>query len=449
MNVALLPPPLASVTSLPIEVVYGLYLGVLTGIVPMLIAWTLGFGFRYLTGVTIPGLAVTGLGVAVAGAQGGLLALADPSVTDSAMQVRLTVALLVVLAGTLYTHSVGDRMGAALPKRVTLRELRERTLSADVVELVGARGTVTVEVAGEVGDVEGFPPAPAPLRTAVREGEWDREFPGDLPLAELERRVAGRLRTAFDLQAVEVRLDERARATVAVAPPVAGLSARVGAGRQAIAVAAPTPADVAVGEEVRVDVRPADAVSAGEGSGPVSPDADTDVDGPGSGRADRPVDPDAPAGRPDGGPGPSSASGPVDRIEGTVVGVPERTEESPSPDRVAVAVPTGDVRTVLAGRVERLVVRSQGTRTEFELVSLLRRAGGRFRRLTVAAGGPLAEETLGGAAVRDEFGVAVLAVYHGDEWVIAPRGDQPIAAGDDLYAVGTRDALDRFAEVIA
>lgn len=451
------PFPLASVTSLPIEVVYGLYLGVLTGIVPMLIAWALGFGFRYLTGVTIPGLAVTGLGVAVAGAQGGLLALADPSVTDSAMQVRLTVALLVVLAGTLYTHSVGDRMGAALPKRVTLRELRERTLSADVVELVGARGTVTVEVAGEVGDVEGYPPAPATLRTAVRDGEWDREFPGDLPLAELERRVAGRLRTTFDLQAVEVRLDERARATVALAPPVAGLSARVGSGRQAVAVTAPTPADVAVGEEVRIDVRPPDpATDDGNGSAGAGAGVGVGVGAgasAGSGDGGKPVDPDAepgvPAGRRDGGGDGSPSPDPPARIDGTVVGVPEPTEESPSPDQVAVAVPTGDVRTVLAGRVERLVVRSRGTRTEFELVSVVRRAGGRFRRLTVAAGGPLAGDTLGGAAVRDEFGVAVLAVYHGDEWVIAPRGDQPVAAGDDLYAVGTRDALDRFAEVVA
>src|SRR6056297_1812358 len=119
--------------SLPVEILYGLYLGVLTGLVPALIAWLLGFGFKYFTGITIPGLAVVGLGVAIAGLNGGLLALADPSLTGSANQLRLTIALLVVLMGTLYAHAQGDKMGAALPKRLNLRELTKRTLSTDVV----------------------------------------------------------------------------------------------------------------------------------------------------------------------------------------------------------------------------------------------------------------------------------------------------------------------------
>jgi hypothetical protein len=458
--------PLASVTSLPIEVVYGLYLGLLTGIVPMFIAWALGFGFRYLTGVTIPGLAVTGLGVAVAGAQGGILALADPAVTDSAMQVRLTVALLVVLAGTLYTHSIGDKMGAALPKRVTLRELRQRTLSAEVVDLVGGRGTVRIEIAGEIGDVEGYPPAPASLRDAIRDGEWDREFPADVPLPELERRVESRLRSRFELQAVEVRLDERARATVGVAPPVAGLSARVGSGRRAVTVRAPAPSDLAVGDEVRVDVRVPDADTASSKgasastrtagsadgtsatSGGPPPDdgghdaaatADASSPSPPSSAPKTPAEPDDTA----------SETGPAAQIEGTVVGVPAVTETSPTPDRIAVSVASSDAPTVLNGPVDRLVILSRGTRLEFELVSLLRRAGGRFKRLAVGSGGPLADGTLGDAAVRDEFAVAVLAVHHDDQWVFAPRGGQPVAAGDELYAVGTRTALARFEEAVA
>ncbi|RLM52994.1 potassium transporter TrkA, partial [Halorubrum sp. Atlit-26R] len=121
--------------ALPVEVVYGLYFGVLTGLVPAAIAWLLGFGFRYVTGVTVPGLAVVVLSVAIAGASGGLMALADPTITQSENQVRLTVALLVVLMGSLYAHNRGDAFANEIPRKVSLRKLTERTLSTDVVEL--------------------------------------------------------------------------------------------------------------------------------------------------------------------------------------------------------------------------------------------------------------------------------------------------------------------------
>jgi hypothetical protein len=382
--------------SFPVELVYGVYLGLLTGIVPALVAWALGFAFRYVTGVTIPGFGVVGLAIAIAGAQGGLLALADPTFTGSENQIRLSVALLVVIAMALYTHAAGDRLGAALPKRITLQQLRQRTLSSDVVELVGGRGQVRVEVTGEVGDLEGYPPAPAELRTAVREGEWT--FPADLPLAELESRFAETLRTEFDLPDVTVTLDERARATVAVAPPAAGLSTRVPSGRRAVPIETPVPVGLATGDEVRVD--------AGGRS----------VDG---------------------------------RIVGVRGGTPDGERDDGPADRVTVAVDRGAAEALLAAPIDRMLVRSRGARREFELVSLLRRAGGRFRRLTVASGGVLDGVTLEEAAVREAYGVAVLAVRHEGRWVVAPHGSQPVAAGDELYAVGPRDATATFAEAVA
>lgn len=193
--------------SLPVEVVYGLYFGVLTGLVPAAVAWLLGFGFRYVTGVTVPGLAVVVLSVAIAGASGGLMALADPTITQSESQVRLTVALLVVLMGSLYAHNRGDAFANDIPRKMSLRKLTERSLSTDVVELVGGRGQVSVTVTGEVGDIEGYPPVPLDIRTGIRNGEWT--FPADIPLVELESRFADRLQNEFDLAAVEVRLDER------------------------------------------------------------------------------------------------------------------------------------------------------------------------------------------------------------------------------------------------
>jgi hypothetical protein len=393
--------------SLPVEVLYGVYLGVLTGVLPSLVSWALGFAVKYVTGVSLPGFGAMALGLAIAGAQGGLLALADPSVVGSTNQVRISVALLVVVSATLYSHSVGDRMGATLPKRITLRSLRERTLSSDVVELVGGRGRVRVAVTGEVEDVEGYPPAPAELRERVRTEEL--VFPADLPLVELEARVADQLRETFELQAVEVTLDERARATVAVAPPVAGLSRRVPARHRAVSVETPLPSGLAPSDEVAVTV--AGAASTGDERS----------------------------------------------VEGTVVAV--RPGEDGS-GRVTVAVPRDAAPALLAGDPERLVVRSRGTRREFEFVRLLRRAGGRVRRLTVEADDALdgvtvgeARERVAGEAAdgraRERAGVAVLAVHRDGEWTIAPAATERLAPGDDCYVAGPRGAVEALAEVAA
>jgi K+/H+ antiporter YhaU regulatory subunit KhtT len=115
--------------------------------------------------------------------------------------------------------------------------------------------------------------------------------------------------------------------------------------------------------------------------------------------------------------------------------------------RLTVTVSRGDAETLLdAASADRIVVKSRGVRREFELVSLLRRSGRRFRRLTVRDGGVVAGRTLGEESVRDNYDVAVLAVRHGGRWQVAPRGTQAVSAGDELVVVGTREALARFGE---
>jgi len=56
--------------------------------------------------------------------------------------------------------------------------------------------------------------------------------------------------------------------------------------------------------------------------------------------------------------------------------------------------------------------------------------------------------TIGEAEIREAYDVAVLAARH-ESWTIAPGGSQSLSAGDDLFVVGSRDALDRFVEVAA
>ena len=156
--------------SLPIEVLFGIYLGILTGIVPALVSGVLGFLFKYITNVTIPGLGVVVLSLAIAGANGGLMALNDPTIIGSG--ARFIVAIIVVMMLSLYAHSHGDKLGASTPRRLNLRRLTERTLNTDVVELVGGRGQVRITVTGEVGDME--------RRIALHVADFARDCDADL-----------------------------------------------------------------------------------------------------------------------------------------------------------------------------------------------------------------------------------------------------------------------------
>ncbi|WP_248895478.1 potassium channel family protein [Haloplanus halobius] len=406
--------------SFPVEVLFGIYLGILTGIIPALVSWAFGFLFKYVTGVTVPAFGVVVLAVAIAGVNGGLLALNDPTFTQSANQVRLTVAVIVVLMLSLYAHSVGDKMGAEFPRKLSLRKLTNRTLSTDVVELVGGRGQVRVTVSGDIADMEGYPPVPADLRREIREGSWT--FPADVPMDELESRVADRLRTEYDLTDVAVRLDERARATVSAAPPLGGLSKRIPAGKRGVSLRALLPTGTARGDDVVV-----------------STDGDTYRGTVVSLRSDRAGETPITEGRPapDGGeaatPAPSQPLPVADGGDG----------------RVTVAIDTVQAESLLGSTADRLTIQSRGTRREYQLVSLLRRAGNRIQKVSIRESAPIAGTTIGDATVRDTYGVTVLAVRHDGDWQFSPRGSQPLSAGDDLFVVGSRAAITTFREAVA
>ncbi len=246
------------VQSFPIQVLLGIYLGLLTGIIPGLIAFTLGFVFKYFTGVTLPGFGVVTLGVAIAGINGGLLGLIDPTIGSSP---TLLVAAIVVMMVTLYTHSIGDKLGAEFPKRLSLKRLREQKLSQDVLNRVGVRGEIQIDIVGPVGDMEGYPPLSTDLRTAIQESKLS--FPHDLPLSELEARIADRLKNDHDLADVAVTVDSQAKASVNAAPPSGSLSRRVPKGTRAVSLDALVPTGIARGDEVEL------RTTAGTVTGPV------------------------------------------------------------------------------------------------------------------------------------------------------------------------------------
>lgn len=405
--------------SLPFEFLRGVYLGILTGVLPALLAFGFGFLFRYVTGVTIPAFAVIVLALALAGVNGGLLAFVDPTITQSANNVALMTAVVVVTMLSLYTHSLGDRLATEIPHRFTLERLRATTVSADVVELVGGRGEVPVTVVGEVRDMEGYPPLPESLRAELGAVTW--RFPADLPLEVLERRTAERFRTEFDVEDVDVAIDSRGRASVAAAPPSAGVSMRIDPGKRAVSVDALVPTGIARGERVTVltgdDVVEGKVVSASSG-------------GSASATAHEPTEDDTAA--------TDEGSEPVGTAPTTTGGR----------GRITVAVGPRDARTLLDATGARVVVTSRGSRREYELLSLLRRAGRWIRRISIESGSPLDGTPLGESAVRAEYGVTILAIRDGGEWTVAPGPDTVLRGGVEVYAVGGRDGLRQFREVV-
>ena len=397
---------------LPVEILFGIYLGVLTGMFPALVSWGLGFIFKYVTGVSIPAFGVVVLALALAGINGGLLALNDPAIVQSGY--RIVVALLVVLMISLYAHAKGDAMGASVPKRLSWRKLRDRTLSSDVVELVGSRGEVGIDVLGEVIDMEGYPPLSPETRSEIKSGEW--RLPADLPISELEARFADRLRTELDLADVSVTIDELGRASVVAAPPLSGVSKRVPDGKRAVSVEALVPTGLARGDEVAVIAGETElrgtviaATSSLKREGAIKTDGGTD------------------------------AAAPTTTAPTTTGG----------DGRITVAVDRSKASELLAVSRAKVVVTARGTRREFELISMLRRAGKRFRTMTVKSSGELAGGTIGGANVRETYDVAVLAIKRPDGWLVAPRGGAELRSGDELFVVGRRAALDAFEGVIA
>jgi len=403
--------------ALPVEILLGIYLGLLVGVIPALASWALGFSFKYFTGVTLPGFGVAVLAIALAGVSGGLLALADRSITSAPNAERVITAIVLVGMVSLYAHSKGDQMGATFPKRLSLKQLRDRKLSTDVVELVAGREEVRIRVVGEVADMEGYPPLSESLRAEIRGGEWT--FPVDLRIGELETRLEDRLKTAFDLGDVTVSIDEQGRATVVAAPPFSGLSKRIGDGRHAVSVDAVLPTGLARNDEVTV----------------LAPDAEvrgTVVSAHCDGSAD---------------------SEPLETPDVADADAPPTPVRAPTTDggegRLTVAVNRTDAQPLLRSSSAEVVVEPRGIRREYELISLLRRAGSRFRRLTVGSESALAGTTLREASVRETYGIAIVAVRKPGGWRLAPRGDTDIAGGEELYAVGPTDKLDALAEAVA
>ena len=399
------------------EVLLGIYLGLLAGIFPALVAFAIGFVFKYFTDVTVPGLGVVVLGGALAGISGGLMGILDP---DLAQNWTGITAVLVMLMACLWAHGQGDKLAAATPRKLTLRALRQNKLSVDLAERVDSYGQIRIRPIGDVQDMEGYPPLSDDLRTQLRNASW--KFPASLSLTELEAKLEERLVDDYELAEVAVRVDRKGRAEIAAAPTTAGLSRRIPKGKRAVTIKTLLPTGIARGDTVTLRLPDGDV------SGPVVSARTAGVDAPKpepkQAESDEASD-DEPKAKPT---APTTTGG-----EG----------------QITVALSLDDARKTLRAGFAPVVVHSRGKQREYEAIGVLKSQGNRFRKFTVANESELAGATIGGAAVRDAYGVAILAIRRGTERIIVPRGDTKLTVGDSLIVVGKTDRLNRFEEVVA
>ncbi|WP_436902926.1 potassium channel family protein [Halovenus halobia] len=408
------------VSELVVEVSLGLYLGLLAGIFPALVSFGLGFGFKYLTGVSIPGLGVVVLAGGLAGISGGLLGLLDENVAQSTTGVA---AILIILMLSLWAHAQGDKLGASVPRRLTLSRFRETNFSTEFLDRVDSYGQIRITPT-VVDDIPGYPPLPEETRQAILSRTW--KFPVGLSVTELESRVAEKLTGAYSLADVTVAIDSEGTAEVTAAPETAGLSRRIPDGTRAVSIRTLLPTGLAIGDQATL------SLAEGTVSGPVI-SAKTDGVAPES-ETPPPEDPDV---QTDGG------------EEAEVERPPQAPTTSGGYGSVTLALPPEEARRVIREDVAKLTVNSRGTSREYEAVDILERGDNQFHLVTVAPGTPIDGVTLADATVRETFGVAVLAVRQKAGRLVAPPRSTAVSAGDELLVAGPPDAVAEFREATA
>ncbi len=412
------------VSELLVDIGLGVYLGLLAGIFPAVVAFGLGFSFRYLTGVSIPGLGVVVLAGALAGISGGLLGLLDEEVAQSSAGIA---AFLVVLMLSLWAHSQGDKLGAAVPRNITLTGLRQVGLSNDLLERVDSYGQIRIKPIGTIENIEGYPPLTDETREAMRAGAW--KFPADLSIAELEAKLAEKLTEEYNLSEVSVSINADGLAAISAAPETAGLSRRVPSGKRAASVGTLLPTGLAVGDRVRLDLP--DSPVTGEVVSARTEKKDADK-------------PSTPAVTTDGEPKPDG---------GTEADADEKPVHAPTTDggdgSVTVALTPDEARRVIREEFAKVTVQSRGKSREYEALDVLQRDGNQLRFVSVEENGPFDGVTLRESAIRDQFNVAVLAIRRKTERIVAPRGSTQLLGGDELIVTGKADAIRSFREAEA
>lgn len=347
-----------------VELILGISLGVIVGVLPAIVAFLLGTALPSLAERRFARLVVGLVSLPAAVVVAVFLDVAPPGIEQAP---RIVAGGTVVVLSVLYGFSLGARVGSALRRDGGAEREHGRPLSSSAIDSVDATGQVTISPSTDVGDVSGYPPLSEDLRATIASEQW--RLPADLPLSELEARIERQLRTTYGLSQVDVTVDPRGTASVDAAPPVTGIARRVPDGCRAVSLPTllpdgVTPGDVAV---IETEAGTVDAVilSASPGRTREERSASTDRF---SGPTDR---------SPSGEPGSDHRS-----LGDGTDGSPTSSDDL---DRVTVAVPTAAADALLAADGATVAVKSRDTRPDFRAISSLDRSGYAVRVTTVDA----------------------------------------------------------------
>jgi len=276
---------------------------------------------------------------------------------------------LVVLGGVTtivlgrYGYRQGERIAGDVPASETDRHNSRETLSPATVADADDTGRVGIDVTLDTASFESQHSLLAAKWDATDSRTW--ELQADLPIQELEARLADRFETRFDVDVTQATIDSQGQATVSAAPSPRTGANQLSAGQRAVTLDTLVPAGLEVGDQVvlRVTGGGVDGTVLGiQSTQSTKRDSITSSGRPGDDAA-----------------GAFRASG--DETHSSVSPADRTIDHADS--RLSVAVAVDDVETVLTAETVDVFVRSQGGNQARGAFRQLRRTGVIVRHVTI------------------------------------------------------------------
>lgn len=157
-----------------------------------------------------------------------------------------------IVAGSLgvFATAHGAQLGRELPSAHSSAIERHESLSDSATESITPSGRVKIRPAGEIDHYQNYPPLADELSASIKDEVW--YFPADIPRVELERRLAHRLQSSYDLSKVSVTIDERGLAAITAAPDTKTVSRKLEDGSRSVTVSGLFPPEIESGDIVEI-----------------------------------------------------------------------------------------------------------------------------------------------------------------------------------------------------
>jgi len=371
-------------TTAALGILLGAGFGLIVGTTVAGVTAVLGFASRYYTDRQLPKRVVVSVTLFVGAFHAVIVATFTPSVDIvwldrtafrlSAVQDWVPVVIeyapgfaifgIVTTLLGLYGHRQGERIAGDVPVTEDRRTDSRETLSPETVAAADATNRVSLDVTHGSDAFVGRASLSPEEWTDIESRTW--KFRADLPIDELEVRLAARLRMVFGVNVTAVTIDRRGQATVTAEPGSETIAGQLSDGQRAVTIETLVPAGLESGDHVTLAVEntAVDGTVLGIGS----------TQNPARRRLSRGgVTPNDTAAASSTGQAHDSAPA-IEQPDRAVVGG-ER--------RLSVAVDVDAVSTVLTAETVDLRVRSRGGNQSLGAFRQLHRTGAIVRRVTI------------------------------------------------------------------